>query len=65
MQFNSMVQINEDTGNRRPIMLSLPLREDKDKEQQIIKEAKKEKDPEVSKSVATEGGILKSLAYDM
>ncbi len=27
MQFNSMVQINEDTGNRRPIMLSSPPKE--------------------------------------
>ncbi len=28
VQFTTMVQVNEETGNRRPIMLSLPPRED-------------------------------------
>ena len=32
VQFNSMVQVNEETRNRRPIMLSLPPKEDKSKE---------------------------------
>ncbi len=33
VQFSTMVQVNEDTSNRRPIMLSLPPKEDKTKEQ--------------------------------
>lgn len=31
VHFSTMVQVNEDTGNRRPIMLSLPTRDEREK----------------------------------
>ncbi|XP_023930490.1 E3 ubiquitin-protein ligase HUWE1 [Lingula anatina] len=32
VHFNTMIQVNEETGNRRPIMLSLPSKEEKEKD---------------------------------
>ncbi len=41
VQFSTMVQVNEDTSNRRPIMLSLPPKEDKTKESKEQKDQTK------------------------
>ncbi|XP_064633553.1 E3 ubiquitin-protein ligase HUWE1-like isoform X3 [Lineus longissimus] len=40
VHFNTMVQVNEETGNRRPIMLALPTKEEKEKQTAKEKEKK-------------------------
>ncbi|XP_066283508.1 E3 ubiquitin-protein ligase HUWE1-like [Branchiostoma lanceolatum] len=43
VHFGTMVQINEETANRRPIMLSLPPKDDKDKDNSREEKRTKEK----------------------
>ena len=44
VQFSTMVQVNEETGNRRPIMLAMPTKEEKKKEEERrAEEEEKEK----------------------
>ncbi|CAH1782935.1 unnamed protein product [Owenia fusiformis] len=44
VQFTTMVQVNEETGNRRPIMLALPTKEEKEREKARKELDKDEKD---------------------
>ncbi|XP_078678082.1 E3 ubiquitin-protein ligase HUWE1-like isoform X6 [Branchiostoma floridae x Branchiostoma belcheri] len=56
VHFGTMVQINEETANRRPIMLSLPPKDDKDnsKEKEKIKEKRASAKAFLQKVVGTE-----------
>lgn len=45
VHFNSMVQVNEETGNRRPIMLNLPSLEEKQQTKEELKVANNQPGP--------------------